>query len=358
MADTSSSLSLPFIQPNQAQKHVTHNEALRIVDVVAQLGVVSDDQTTAPGAASDGARYIVDAGASGEWAGHDGEIALYEDNTWRFFVPRAGWRAFVINREALVAFDGAEWIDLDSAELEDIETFGLGMSTLPGTPFAAKVNTALWTALYQADGGTGSMMSTLNKEAPTDDGGFVFQQDFQTRGLIGLFGSDDLRLATSPDGTTFFDGLVISNATGIVDQPRLPRFKGTTNFDNYCAADSWTTIAVNELAYNDQSSFDAAFNLFTAPVTGTYLMGGLLTFKQDSSTTARMGAQLLVNSVTPVPGSQVENSGTHINEQTTLALQTLVSLSAGDTVELQGIMRDQPGYFMASRTDFWGLKVG
>ncbi|MEM9575662.1 MAG: DUF2793 domain-containing protein [Pseudomonadota bacterium] len=358
MADISSSLSLPFIQPSQAQKHVTHNEALRILDVVTQLGVAADDLTTPPASPLEGTRFIVDTGAMGDWADHEGEVALFETDTWRFFVPRAGWRAYVINRDAMVVYDGAEWIDLESPELEEIETFGLGMTTLPGTPFSAKINAALWTALYAADGGTGDMMISLNKETTGDDTGFVFQQGFQTRGLFGLFGSDNLRLATSADGTNFLDGLIVNNATGVVDQPRLPRFKGTTNFDNFGAVDTWTRIAINDLANNDQGSFDAVTNEFTAPVDGTYCLGALLTFKQDSSTAARMGAQLVVNGATVIPGSQVENTAVHITERTTLTLHTMAVLNAGDTVELQGIMRAQPGYFMADRTDFWGFKVG
>lgn len=358
MADISSSLSLPFIQPSQAQKHVTHNEALRILDVVTQLGVAADDLSSAPGTPAEGSRYIVDTGATGDWAGRDGEVALFETNAWRFFVPRAGWRAYVINRDAMVVFDGAEWVDLESPELEEIETFGLGMTTLPSTPFSAKINAALWTALYAADGGTGDILKTLNKETTTDDAGFVFQQNFETRGLFGLFGTDDLRLATSADGSTFLDGLIVNSATAVVDQPRLPRFKGTTNFDNFSDVDVWTRIAINDLDYNDQGSFDASANEFTAPVAGTYLFGALLTFKQNSSTAARMGAQLVINGAVVVPGSQAENTSTHVTERTTLSLQTMVGLSAGDTVELQGIMRAHAGYFMADRTDFWGFKVG
>ncbi|MEM1074297.1 MAG: DUF2793 domain-containing protein [Pseudomonadota bacterium] len=358
MVEISNSLSLPFIQPSQAQKHVTHNEALRILDVVTQLGVVTDDLTAPPGSVNEGARYLVDTGATGDWAGHDGEIALYETSTWRFFVPRAGWRAFVINREAFIVYDGAEWIDLDGPELEEIDSIGLGMASLPGAPFSAKLNAALWTALYTADGGSGNMMMTLNKEAMANDAGFVLQQDFQTRALLGLFGSDRLRLSTSPDGTTFFDGFSIDNATGIVDQPQLPRFKGVTNFDNFGAANTWTKIAINQLSYNDQSVFDAASNVFNATVDGTYLFGALLTFKADSSTAARLGGRLVVNGGTTIAGSQSEVTGAHVSERTTTQLQTLVSLQAGDTVELQGIMRSQSGFFMADRTDFWGFKVG
>lgn len=358
MTDTSSSLSLPFIAPSQAQKHVTHNEALRILDVVTQLSVAADDVSTPPTSVSEGTRYLLDAGGTGDWAGHDSEIALFENGTWRFFVPRAGWRAYVVNRDVMVIYDGAEWSELDGAELEDVETFGLGMTSQPDTPFAAKLNAALWTALYQADGGTGDLIATYNKETSADDVGLVFQQDFVTRALLGLFGSDDLRLATTQDGSTFFDGFIINSATGIVDQPRLPRFKAVTNFDNFCAADAWTKVAINDLSANDQGSFDAVSNVFTAPVDGTYHFGSVLTFKQDISLDARMGARLVLNGVTPIKGAYAENTGPHVSERTTVVIGTLEPLLAGDTVELQAIMRDQSGYVMGDRSDFWGYKVG
>ncbi len=49
MTDTSAKLSLPYLQPSQAQKHVTHNEALRVLDLVTQLSVLTDDQPAPPG---------------------------------------------------------------------------------------------------------------------------------------------------------------------------------------------------------------------------------------------------------------------------------------------------------------------
>ncbi|WP_172972167.1 hypothetical protein [Roseibium aquae] len=39
-------------------------------------------------------------------------------------------------------------------------------------------------------------------------------------------------------------------------------------------------------------------------------------------------------------------------------LQTMVPLTAGDTVELQGYFRVADGYFAADHTSFWGCKVG
>ena len=46
MPDTLSNLNLPLLAPSQAQKHVTHNEALRILDTLTQLVVLSDTLDT------------------------------------------------------------------------------------------------------------------------------------------------------------------------------------------------------------------------------------------------------------------------------------------------------------------------
>ena len=86
--------------------------------------------------------------------------------------------------------------------------------------------------------------------------------------------------------------------------------------------------------------------------------GATLTFKVDANAAARMGAQLILNAGQPISGTQVESTADHVSERTTLSLHTLVPLMVGDTVELQGIMRDHAGYFMADRTDFWAFKVG
>jgi hypothetical protein len=109
----------------------------------------------------------------------------------------------------------------------------LGTTADASNPFSAKLNAALWTAKTVAEGGTGDLFYTMNKEAAGDDLGLTLQTGFVTKALVGLFGSDRFRLAVSADGSTFFDGLSVDNATGIVDQPRLPRFKAYTNYDNY-----------------------------------------------------------------------------------------------------------------------------
>lgn len=49
-------LALPYLEAAQAQKHVTHNEALRALDAVVMLAVLDRDLASPPGSPSDGDR--------------------------------------------------------------------------------------------------------------------------------------------------------------------------------------------------------------------------------------------------------------------------------------------------------------
>ncbi len=358
MSDATTHLLLPYILAAQAQKHATHNEALRILDGLVQLSVLDRDLTAPPGSPADGDRYIVASGGTGDWAGWDLNVALFTDGTWLRLPPRAGWRAWVEGEALLLVFDGAGWIGTTPAALQNLALLGLGTTADAANPFSAKLNAALWTAKTTAEGGTGDLFYTMNKEAAGDDLGLTLQTGFVTKALVGLFGSDKFRLAVSADGITFFDGLSVDNATGIVDQPRLPRFKGYTNFDNYVGVDTWTKIGINNTDTNDQGAFDAANNRFVAPADGTYLFGATLMYKVNASATARMRGRLVLNGATEIRGSFGEISGSHVSLATAIWLQTMVPLNEGDTVELQGYFRVADGFFAADHSSFWGAKIG
>lgn len=358
MSDATTHLLLPYILAAQAQKHVTHNEALRILDGLVQLSVLDRDLTAPPGSPTDGDRYIVGSGASGDWMGWDLNVALWTDGAWLRLPPRTGWRAWIEDENVLLVYDGSSWIGTTPTALQNLELLGIGTTADAANPLSAKLNAALWTARTVSEGGTGDLFYTMNKESAGDDLGLTLQTAYVTKALLGLFGSDKFRLAVSADGSSFFDGFIVENASGIVDQPRLPRFKAYTNYDNYVAIDTWTRIGINNTDYNDQGAFDAGNNRFVAPVAGTYLFGATLLYKVNSSTTARMRGRLVLNGATEIRGSFGESSGTHVSEATALWLQTMVPLNSGDTVELQGTFRVADGYFAADHTSFWGAKVG
>ena len=71
-----------------------------------------------------------------------------------------------------------------------------------------------------------------------------------------------------------------------------------------------------------------------------------------------MSGRLALNGTTEIRGWMGEISTTHVSLATALWQQTMVSLTAGDTVELQGNLLAADGYFAADQTSFRGCKIG
>lgn len=115
MPDTTAHLALPFIMAAQAQKHVTHNEALRLLDGIVQLSVLDRDLTDPPASPAEGARYIPATGASGAWAGWDGSIAYWIDGAWMRILPAPGWLAWVVDEAQAIVWTGTAWIPVANA---------------------------------------------------------------------------------------------------------------------------------------------------------------------------------------------------------------------------------------------------
>jgi hypothetical protein len=104
-------LDLPLIAAGQAQKEITHNEALGLIDIMVQLVVESAGLAMPPASPSYGQCWIVGTGGTGAWSGKDGVVAGWTANGWLFAVPRVGWRAWAIDRGNVIRFDGTSWGD-------------------------------------------------------------------------------------------------------------------------------------------------------------------------------------------------------------------------------------------------------
>lgn len=109
MSETTAHLALPFLMAAQAQKHITHNEALRMLDAMVQLSVTTRALAAPPEIPVEGARYIVASGASGVWSGWDGNIACWLDGAWMRFPPKPGWLAWVGDEAQVLIWTGTTW---------------------------------------------------------------------------------------------------------------------------------------------------------------------------------------------------------------------------------------------------------
>ncbi len=222
MPDQSTILSLPLILPAQAQKHVTHNEALRLLDVMVQLGVSDRTRTLPPAAPTEGARHIVAVGATGLWAGRDGQVALYEAAGWAFLVPRTGWRAHVQAEAAIATYDGTAWVTVADGPLRVPQ---LGVAAAPDATNRLSVSSP---AVLLNHAGAGHQVK-VNKAAATDTASLLFQTGFSGRAEMGTAGSDDFTIKVSADGTAYIDAVVIARSTGSLSlaAPLSPASGGT-----------------------------------------------------------------------------------------------------------------------------------
>lgn len=276
--DNTENLALPYIMPSQAQKHVTHNEALRALDAIVQLAVLDKDLAAPPGSPAPGVRYIVGAGASGAWVGHTNDVAAWQDEAWAFYRPVAGWLAWVHDESQLYLFAGGGWTaapggggsgivpkgawsgaqtysagDLVEHEghafLSNIDgnldnepdsgtpgstaewtyfaiVTGEGSGDVNPTPFVGVNATANTTnrltvsspaSLFDHDGADHRLK--INKAAAGDTASVLFQTDFVGHAEFGLAGDNDWHVKVSPDGDIWHEAIVVDRTTGAVSLP-------------------------------------------------------------------------------------------------------------------------------------------
>lgn len=209
-------LALPYIQPAQAQKHVTHNEALRTLDCIVQLSVVSRAVATPPSTPATGTRYIVGAAASGDWAGHENAIALFDGMIWSFVPAVTGWQAYVTDEAAMAVYDGTGWtLTTDGiTALQNMTAVGVNTTADATNPLASSGDATLLT-----HAGSDHRLK-LNKATAPDTASLLFQTGFTGHAEMGLAGSDSFDIRVSADGSTWNTGLRIDAATAVPHMPQ------------------------------------------------------------------------------------------------------------------------------------------
>jgi hypothetical protein len=306
-------LALPLIAAAQAQKHVTHNEAITALDALVQLAVIDRDLSLPPATPAPGDRYIVAGAGTGAWTGKGGQIALWQDGAWRHFAPSRGFLAYVLDESVLVAWNGAAWANALSAitAFQNLTLLGLGTTADATNPFSAKLNKALWAAKTVAEGGTGDLRYTMNKETGAKTVSLLLQSAFSGRAEIGLTGDDDLHIKVSPDGAAWTEALKINRTTGFVSFPAMggPREGLTANRTYYVRPDgndsntglantaggAFLTIqkAIDAVASIDLSAYAVTIQLADGTYTGlirpkSYVGAGPVTIQGNTTTPANV----------------------------------------------------------------------
>lgn len=207
-------LALPLIAPAQAQKHITHNEALALIDALVQLSVLDRDLTAPPASPANGDRYIVGPSPSGAWTGHAGAIAWFDVDVWRFLTPIAGWIAWIADEALPVVWTGSAWAPLTALN----PTAMIGVNATADAANRLAVSSA--GSLFN-HAGAGHQMK-INKAAMSDTASLLMQTGFVGRAEIGTAGDDHLHVKMRGDDTVWREAIIVDRAGGTVAFPATP----------------------------------------------------------------------------------------------------------------------------------------
>lgn len=205
-------LGLPFLAAGQAQKHVTLNESLLALDALVQLGVRSRNALSPPPGAVPGDRHLVPAGATGIWAGKDGQLVVLQDGYWAAHMPREGWLAWVEDEALFVVFRDNGW-SLFQGLPDSLPQLGIN-----ATPDATnRLIVSSPASLFDHAGQDHRLK--VNRASGGQTASVIFQSAYSGRAEAGLLGNDHFSIKVSADGTTWKTALDINAADGAVTVP-------------------------------------------------------------------------------------------------------------------------------------------
>lgn len=319
MADTTPNLNLPFILPSQAQKHVTHNEALLAIDSLVHL-TIADEVTAPPALPAEGASYLVAPSASPAWADRVGMIATWQDGAWNFLTPREGWHAWFTSVGTMKVYSTGGWRDTFPASA-GFDLLGVRATPDETNRLAVSSNASL----FNHDG-QGHQIK-INKSTSGDTASLLFQSNWTGFAEMGLAGNNAFSIKVS-DGNTWKTALAV-NEDGHTTRPYQPAMRayrsGTTSSPSNGQRSGFTGFALNQGGFSLGAALNGGGNPVIVPADGVYLV--CLSVKIASSSghgailMANLSQELLVLS------GQAASTGTQ-------SASGIFALAAGDTLSL------------------------
>ena len=266
MSDNTINLELPYILPSQAQKHVTHNEALQRLDILTQLTITAS-LTAPPSDPQEGTCYDIGVSPSGAWSGKAGKLAFRQDDDWVFITPKEGWQGWFLADDRLRIHTGSGWAIHDAI----------------GTPSQIGINTSADSTNRLAVAAAATLLThdgqghrlKVNKAAAGDTASLLFQSGFSGRAEMGLAGSDEFAVKVSPNGSTWTSALSITGQ-GQVRMPQRPLVRATKGGGVSTPATGsqtgFSTLSVNQGGFTLGAAVGGGGNRLIVPVTAPYLV--------------------------------------------------------------------------------------
>jgi hypothetical protein len=320
MTDTTANLHMPFILPSQAQKHVTHNEALLQLDALVHLTIIAE-QAEPPALAAEGASYLIAGSPAGPWAGKQGRVACWQDGAWSFSQPKIGWRAWFIQIARLKVFTGSSWQDIPLPQEASFGRLGIGASPDATNRLALSSPASLFN-----HSGNGHQIK-INKASAAETGSLLFQSNWTGYAEMGLSGNNDFSIKVS-DGASWKTALAVAGAghVSLPNQPRTRAYRAGATFSPAAGQQSgFTTLALNQGGFALGAAAANGGNAITVPASGLYLVALNVVLQASSAhevTLLLNGSQTLLSLSGPTGDMQTRSAS------------GVFFLSAGNTLTL------------------------
>lgn len=207
MSDLSARLYLPLIRPSQAQKHVTHNEALQVLDGLVQATLEDTGAETPPYEPAEGQLYALGASPAGAWAGEGGKLALRVAGAWLFIAPQEGWHAWDKATGRFRVFTAGNWAVM-RPDMDNLDGIGVGTISDSTNRLAVASRASLF-----SHAGAGHRIK-VNKAADTETAALLFQSGWTGHAEMGLAGDTAFSIKVSEDGSNWQNAMRIDAGAG------------------------------------------------------------------------------------------------------------------------------------------------
>ncbi|HIQ52642.1 MAG TPA: DUF2793 domain-containing protein, partial [Pseudomonas pachastrellae] len=188
--------AIPYVPESTIDPAAGLNLALVTIDALLQAAVQSITNTP-PGSPAEGERHLVGTAGTGDFAGHDNQIAQYLDGAWRFYAARV-----VVNLDdGLLYFrNSTGWAAADTGGVSFADITGSpGDNTSLASALAGKADTngdyvnLRARSTTAADVGLGQVDNTPDASKPVSGP--------QQAALDGKVGTGDSRLTNAREWT-------------------------------------------------------------------------------------------------------------------------------------------------------------